>query len=595
MLYITLSNKQQRQQLEHEAGPLEFGRMFYPDQARLVIDDPHVSRDQLRILQTSQTEIEAENLSRRAPIFAGDGSELAAGQKRTFALPVRLMVGATQIEISGDKPVLRDSGTWQTLHQPLANATLARPNLSLAGIADDITPERLAHWFETVIAVQRAAAGSAEFYDETARAIVDLVGLDRGMVLLRKTVPDDDGDDPWQVVASHWTEAGAEFRYSRTILNRLLEERRTFYRAAEVPQGAGSLMGVEATVVSPIFGRDGEVVGALYGLRTGRGGQRMVGIRPLEAQVVQLLAAAVGAGLARLAREAEAARSRIQFEQFFSSELANALQRDPTLLEGRDREVTVMFTDIRNFSALSQRLGPAETCRLIGDVMDRLTSCAASYGGSVINYIGDGMLAMWNAPAEQPDHPVLACRAALAMQQALPALEQQWRGQLDGPLGVGIGLNTGLARVGNTGSHRRFNYGPLGHVVNLASRVEGATKYLGVPILITGSTQQRLDQRFATRRLCRARLKGITTPVDLFELVDAPPSQAWLDHRDAYEQALALYEAGQWEEVCRAIYRLLGQSSGNYDVASLTLASRAVECLRSPPAEFDPVVEFTSK
>src|SRR5690606_38192832 len=115
-----------------------------------------------------------------------------------------------------------------------------------------------------------------------------------------------------------------------------------------------SLQGVEAAVASPILDHNDNVVGAVYGIRLiAEAGQRP-GIRPIEAQLVQVLAAATGAGLARLEREAEAARARVQFEQFFSEQLAQKLEREPNLLEGRDRTVTVLFSDIRGFSRLSE-------------------------------------------------------------------------------------------------------------------------------------------------------------------------------------------------------------------------------------------------
>src|SRR5262249_59042962 len=117
---------------------------------------------------------------------------------------------------------------------------------------------------------------------------------------------------------------------------------------------------VGAVVVSPIFGLRDEVVGVLYGQRRMGGLMRAGPIRPLEAQVVQLLAAAVGANLAR----AEAARTRVQFEQFFSPELVRELERSPDLLEGRNQEVTILVSDLRGFSTLSERLGPPDTCRL---------------------------------------------------------------------------------------------------------------------------------------------------------------------------------------------------------------------------------------
>ena len=590
MLFVTYSNPRQQQELEHAAGPLEFGRIAHRGAQRVVLDDPHVSRDQLRIRERSNGLLEIENLSRQVPVYLADGTSIAPGGKLEAPLPLRLNVGLTVIDVAlGGGEVMPDS--WQTVYQPVRSIAATRPNLTLAGIAESITPQTLAQWFETVIAVQHSAAGSAEFYQETARAVVDLVGLDRAMVLLRA-----EGEADWQVAASHSTASGSHADFSRTILRRLVAERQTFYRAAEPHSDAGSLLGVEAVVVSPIFGPNGEVAGALYGLRTASSGTRRAGIHPLEAQVVQLLAAAVGSGLARVKREAEATRLRVQFEQFFTPELARELQRDPALLEGRDRTVTILFSDIRGFSGLSERLGPVDTFRLVGDVMERLSARIEEHGGTLVNYIGDGLMAMWNAPGDQHDHAARACRAALAIVDELPALTERWKQQVGAPLGVGIGLNTGVARVGNTGSSRRFYYAPLGHAVNVASRVEGATKYLGVPILISGPCRQMIDGEFQTRRLCRARLPGLASAIDLYELHPTTTDPRWLEHCSQYEQSLASYESGQWDEACRGFYRLLSESQGqHYDIPSLILVGRSVECLKSPPDDFDPVLELAHK
>ncbi|MCI0464380.1 MAG: adenylate/guanylate cyclase domain-containing protein, partial [Gemmataceae bacterium] len=160
--------------------------------------------------------------------------------------------------------------------------------------------------------------------------------------------------------------------------------------------------------------------------------------------------------------------------------------------------------------------------------------------------------------------------------------------------GLGIGLNTGTALVGNCGSRHKFKYGPLGHTVNLGSRVEGATKQLGIPVLITGSTRALLGDRFATRRLCRVRVVGVSEAVDLYELHAETATPEWLARRDLYENALGLFETGQWPAACRAIYTLqLGQEG--HDVPSLDLATRSIECLKNQPTEFDGIVELSSK
>ena len=117
--------------------------------------------------------------------------------------------------------------------------------------------------------------------------------------------------------------------------------------------------------------------------------------------------------------------------------------------------------------------------------------------------------------------------------------------------------------MGNTGSQKKFKYGPLGHTVNLASRVEGATKHLGVGLLITGSTRERLGPTFATRRLCRARVVGIAGEVDLHELHAESESSEWQSRRETYERALALYETGKWSEACQALFPLLRRRRGD--------------------------------
>ena len=217
-----------------------------------------------------------------------------------------------------------------------------------------------------------------------------------------------------------------------------------------------------------------------------------------------LLKARVNASLERMRlREQE-------FGRHFTPQLARHLLRNPDLVrEGRDVDVTVLFCDIRGFSGVSERLGPAETVRWLGDVMAVLSDCVLSHQGVLVDYIGDELMAMWGAPQEIDNHAELACRAAFDMLARLPELNQRWQPVIEAETDLGIGLNSGVARVGNTGSIRKFKYGPLGNAVNLASRVQGATKYLGSRLLMTGGTQQRLDAHFPSRRLCQVRVVNI--------------------------------------------------------------------------------------
>ncbi len=164
---------------------------------------------------------------------------------------------------------------------------------SLASLGEVPSAEKLTVWFETLLSVQRAAVGSAEFYQETARAIVDLVGLDRGLVLLREAAG-------WRIAAGWAKDQTTGLSFSRSVLSRVVEQGRTFFGTPQSANARASLENVEAVVGSPIFGSDGTVVGVVYGSRDWGQEMSRVGIQPLEAQVVQLLASSVSAGLIRL-------------------------------------------------------------------------------------------------------------------------------------------------------------------------------------------------------------------------------------------------------------------------------------------------------
>ncbi|MBL8794093.1 MAG: family 3 adenylate cyclase [Planctomycetia bacterium] len=600
MLVIYLNTPRGRQEFKRAGGPVEFGRGPERDGIfRIVIEyDLRVSRNHLRVEEIPGRQVRLENLSERNSIRVGTDRILAPGEKVQVPLPAQVILGETLVELSGDRatvlaPLPPDEDeepvekALQTIGPP-ARGRLGGSAQSLMSLGATPDAETLAQWFETVIAVQRAAAGSPEFYAQAAQALVDLVGLDWGQVLLWRA-------GEWQVAARAGRGQVGDRPFSQTVLKQVMDQRRTFYQS-EVPLSSShSLLEVEAVVASPIFGAEDRVVGAVYGSRSKSQGGRGPGIGPLEAQVVQLLASAVGVGLARLEQETNAIRVRVQFEQFFSADLARELARNPELLTGREREITVLFLDIRGFSRLSERIGPMQTCNLVAAVMDQLTARVREHEGVLVDYLGDGLWAMWNAPADQPDHAVRACRAALAMQAEMPALSAEWQPITGEPLRVGIGLNSGPALVGNTGSRLQFKYGALGHTVNLASRVEGATKHFGVGVLLTGATKALLPATMVTRRLCKTRVVNVSGAVDLYELGGEAASPEWHACRDAYENALNLYEAGRWGEACRALDPLLGGAKGNYDIPALDLLARAVGCLKSPPHTFDPVVVLGSK
>jgi adenylate cyclase len=449
-------------------------------------------------------------------------------------------------------------------------ASLAAPDsplLKLADIQSDKanSAERLAGCLNAIINLQRSAATSREFFGLTAKALVEQIGLNRGLVLLKRK-------NRWMVEARfpdiEYEGSGREF--STSVLARLEEDRKTYFSDSTSINSFESLVSVKAVVASPILDQKGMVTGAIYGIRDkGSSGSEVV-IGSLEAQMVQLLASTVAVGMARLETAAN-------FEAFFGLELALELEKNPALLAGQEREISVLFADIRGFSRLSQMLGPIETCKLVSDIMERLSKCVRDQQGVIVSYMGDGIIAMWNAPQEQPDHALRAVRAGMAMITCLGETNNTWSGKV-GNLRVGVGVSSGPALCGNTGSSFKFQYGPLGNTVNVASRVEGATKHFGVNMLLTGTTKAHLPDLLPMRRIRKVRLVGIPEPVELYEVSTPGSISESLEFRTQYEQALKHYEDGRHLEAVRTLQAILANHA-DPDGPTLALLIRAVAAL----------------
>lgn len=574
MLRFHVKNAKMNSFLTHAEGPFEFGRGPRGDVERCIIEDPLVSRNQLRVEEISGRRVRIDNVSGTNPVLLGDGNRIEIGTSRQLSPPLSLFVGSTTILIDFERET------------PACEKTefldIIGFKKTLAQLGEVPSAQTLMQWLETALELQQEAEDLPDLFDRTARALVEMIGLDMGAVLML------DGQE-WKSVAKRARGGMGSFEYSSTMLRRLVEQRRTCFCNDEDVPITVSLRETFAVVVSPIFNVQRDLIGALYGRKASSIGRSQKKITPLEAQVVQLFASAASTRLAKT----EATRIRTQFEQFFSPELVRELQNNPKLLEGQEKEITILMCDLRGFSRLSEDLGPQKTCELMRDVMERFTARIAEQGGVIVDYAGDGIFAMWNAPVSQDDHAARACRAALAIADELPKLNERWQSVAGGQLQAGIGINTGLALVGNTGSNRRLKYGPHGNSVNLASRIQDVTKKLGLPLLITGSTQARLPPEFATRRLCTARVRGIVGTVVLFELHGRDASPVWLRRRDEYEAALAEYESGDWCKACQHLVGLieLDRSEQGNDLATVKLVRKAWECLESRE-DIDPVIDL---
>jgi adenylate cyclase len=612
------------QELVHEgevSGAVELGRQANPREMpytqteekplcwRVVVgrrEEQNISRKHALVEPLLGNRVRVTNQSTSQSIRFLDGGELSPQASCERTLPLVLSLGGKVVNIqeAGRTPEGSQRSLQSLLVVPsppgLGSPAMSCTLAALKAPADNqIEIEALLRWMQGVLEVLQSAASSSDFFAKAARALVDLVGLDHGWVLLRE-----DGEFKTQAVsAAAQRPLEPTWQPSRHVLSLVSQQRRTFWQVPEQATGRGeSLREVNAVVAAPILDRSGEVIGALYGDRL-QGGTLPVGVPaagsavagPItrqEAVLVEVLAVGVAAGLARVKEEQAALRARVQFEQFFTRELSLQLGAQPDLLQGRDSEVTLLFCDIHGFSRISEKLGPARTVEWIQDVMGALSECVLARHGVVVEYLGDELIAMWGAPVEQPEHPQLACHAALDMLNQLPELNARWQPVLGEPTDLGIGINTGVARVGNIGTPRKFKYGPLGNAVNLASRVQGATKYLKCRLLITEATRDRLDAGFRVRRLCRVRVVGIAEPVGLYELMppDRPDAPAV---KESYERALAEFEQKHFRTAARLLAPLIGEEVN--DGPSLVLMARVVHALVEEPGHSEPVWELPGK
>jgi adenylate cyclase len=571
-------------------------RQIIPGYWRAVIarlDEDTLSRKHLKLEPTGDNCVRITNLSTKVPVRTPEGAELPAASARDLPLPLTLLVGRKTVRVEGreggHKTFLRSLAAGSVLPVMASAAASRFPTLTST---DNIEIEELLRWLGETINVLQSAASSSDFFQKAARAVVDIAELDSGRVLLRE-------QDSWKSVAEY---SGPEvatspaWQPSQNVLRSVLREKKTFWEAPDQTDSdlTASLIGVEVVVAAPILDRSGEVIGVIYGdcRQEGKPNSR-TRLSKLEAMLVQLLAGGVATGLARIEQEKAALNAEVRFGQFFTPELARQLTLEPDLLKGRDSEVSILFCDIRGFSRISERLGPAGTVEWVGDVMGGLSDCVLAHRGVLVDYIGDELMAMWGAPEIQDDHAQLACRAALDMQSLLPKLNDRWQARLGEPMGLGIGVNTGRARVGNTGSRHKFKYGPLGPMVNLASRVQGATKYLRTRLLITESTRALLGDEFSTRRLCKVRVVNIETAVHLYELA-ATGDTEWSAIKPLYEHALEDFERGNFSGTVRTLGNLMADHAG--DGPSLVLMGRAINALVTPEVGvFDPVWELRGK
>ena len=287
-----------------------------------------------------------------------------------------------------------------------------------------------------------------------------------------------------------------------------------------------------------------------------------------------------------LAEERERERIRKTFESYVAPTVVQEMLKHPEQLRlgGERREITLLFTDIRGFTTMSENLDPEALVKLLHDFLNPMSNIIINQGGTIDKYMGDAIMALFGAPLIQKDHPRLACRAALEMVASLDALNRTWAEQGRPPLKVGVGVNTGPVAVGNMGSERLFDYTAIGDNVNLASRLEGLNKYYATRILISDSTAKALENGFILREIDMVRVKGKVQGVRIHELLgEGEPDPELVHFLELYHRALGLYREKRFAESMAAFAQTLELRPGDATCQRyVTLAQKHHE---TPPAD----------
>jgi adenylate cyclase len=303
-----------------------------------------------------------------------------------------------------------------------------------------------------------------------------------------------------------------------------------------------------------------------------------------------------------LVEEKEKRRVRHAFGQYLSPQVVRRLLVNPKLLEPRKTEITVMFSDIRGFAAISEKLDAQELAVFLNAYLSDMTRIVFDAQGTLDKYIGDAVMAFWGAPHEQADHAIRACDASLRMIGRVRKLQATWEAEGKPELDIGIGLNSGVASVGNMGSVLRYGYTAMGDAVNLSSRLEGLNKEYGTHILVNGSTYAAAKNGgFLFRELDLIRVKGKFQPVTVYELCgklsELQHDPGFTEMQERFEKftiARCLYRQRKWLEAQQMFQAILNRWPD--EGPSRTYWKRCHEYLiEEPPAGWDGVFTVLHK
>jgi adenylate cyclase len=261
-----------------------------------------------------------------------------------------------------------------------------------------------------------------------------------------------------------------------------------------------------------------------------------------------------------------------QFQSYLSPDLVAKLIKDPSLLKlgGEEKELSIMFTDVRGFTSISEHYGKdvQGLTKIMNRYMTAMTRTILETGGTLDKYIGDAQMAFWNAPLDETKHCKDAVKAALEMLGSLDGFNKEIAPEGVPPFGMGIGINTGVVVVGNMGSEQRFDYTCLGDSVNLASRLEGQSKNYGVLIVLGPVTAERVKDDYFTVELDCIAVKGKKEGVKIYTVfynTNAGAMAEYIMAREMHDEMLAAYRAQDWNTAIKLVNELKGEFDGQMD------------------------------
>ena len=285
------------------------------------------------------------------------------------------------------------------------------------------------------------------------------------------------------------------------------------------------------------------------------------------------------------------------FGQYVPSELVDEMSQHPerVSMEGDSREMTILFSDVRGFTTISEGLDAKELTLLMNEFLTPLSRVVYKHRGTIDKYMGDCIMAFWGAPLPDPEHAKHAILAGIEMQRTLRELQPHFMERGWPEIRIGVGINTGRVSVGNMGSEVRVAYTVMGDAVNLASRLEGITKQYGVGVIVGENTKAAVAD-FVYRELDLVRVKGKDKPVAIYEPMglNGEMDKAVLDELKLFHQVLKLYRKQDWDQVELQLYNLqrMSPECKLYKV----YAERAVYFRGNPPgADWDGVFVFETK